>query len=207
MLLAWLWPQNLHGSTAYIGVAGHSMDGTYRSGDLIVVRRQATYRVGDIVAYTIPAHEFGAGAHVIHRIVGGNATLGYATKGDNRTINDPWRPRNSDVLGRSWLRIPGLGNGIQKLAHPVPLGVLCGGIAILSLFTASQEEPVSKRRQGAAPRLIARVNLHPARASASAVHRQPQLTLFSWLTHRYSGQSEPRPWPTSRRHKRCRHGG
>jgi signal peptidase len=116
------------------------MDGTYRTGDLILVRHQTSYHVGDIVAYTIPANEFGAGAHVIHRIVGGNATVGYTTQGDNKTITDPWHPRPRDVLGRSRLRVPGGGNVIQYLARPLPLGLLCGGITVLALLSASRNE-------------------------------------------------------------------
>ena len=37
-----MWPQSLGGSVAYIKVQGHSMDGTYKSGDLIVVRKHTT---------------------------------------------------------------------------------------------------------------------------------------------------------------------
>ena len=81
--LALMWPQSLHGKVAYVAVDGHSMDGTYHTGDLIVVRRHSDYRVGQIIAYRVPKGEFGAGAEVIHRIVGGNPSGGFTTKGDN----------------------------------------------------------------------------------------------------------------------------
>src|SRR5689334_25447687 len=71
-LLYLTWPQSLGGSIAYVKVNGHSMDGTYKSGDLVIVHRADDYRTGDIIAYRIPKDEFGSGAQVIHRIIGGN---------------------------------------------------------------------------------------------------------------------------------------
>jgi signal peptidase I len=125
-----IWPQSLGGSVAYIKVQGHSMDGTYRSGDLIVVRKHSHYAVGDIITYRIPNGEFGAGAQVIHRIVGGNGTTGFITKGDNRKSVDDWHPRNSDVVGESWLRAPGAGVWFSRISQPLPLGVIVGGLTV-----------------------------------------------------------------------------
>src|SRR4051794_27546285 len=92
-LLAMFWPQSLGGHVSYVRVDGHSMDPTFHMGDLAIVRRQSSYRVGDAVAYRIPRGEFAAGAMVIHRLVGGNGTTGYVTKGDNKTLLDEWHPK------------------------------------------------------------------------------------------------------------------
>lgn len=125
-----IWPQSLGGSVAYIKVQGHSMDGTYKSGDLIVVRRHSHYAVGDIITYRIPKGDFGAGAQVIHRIIGGNGTTGFVTKGDNRKSADDWHPRNSDVIGESWVRVPGAGVWFSRISQPLPLGVIVGGLTV-----------------------------------------------------------------------------
>ena len=94
-LLAWVlvaaalfvsWPQSMGGDVAYVQVQGHSMDGTYKSGDLIVVRRHDHYSVGDIVTYRIPKGQFGAGAQVIHRIVGGDWDHGIRDQGRQQEI-------------------------------------------------------------------------------------------------------------------------
>lgn len=129
-LLALLWPQNFAGPTSFVGVDGHSMDGTYVDGDLIVVRRQSAYAVGDIVTYRVPQGEFGAGAHVIHRIIGGDAETGFITQGDNRDKPDVWRPRPSDMLGTSWIRLPAASARFQQLGQPVPLGALCASLTV-----------------------------------------------------------------------------
>jgi signal peptidase len=125
-----IWPQSLGGSVAYIKVQGHSMDGTYKSGDLIVVRQHDHYAAGDIITYRIPQGSFGAGAQVIHRIIGGDGTTGFVTKGDNRKSADDWHPRNSDVIGRSWLRLPGAGVWFSRISQPLPLGVIVGGLTV-----------------------------------------------------------------------------
>ena len=50
---AWsfLAPGALGGSTSYVVTHGSSMAPRLKAGDLVLVRRQSTYRVGEIVAY------------------------------------------------------------------------------------------------------------------------------------------------------------
>jgi signal peptidase I len=128
-----VWPQSLGGSVAYIKVQGHSMDGTYQTGDLIVVRKQSHYAVGEIITYRIPKGQFGAGAQVIHRIIGGNGNTGFITQGDNKKFPDDWHPHDSDVVGRSWIRLPGAGVWFSRLSQPLPLGVIVGGLTVFVL--------------------------------------------------------------------------
>jgi signal peptidase len=128
------WPQSLGGSVAYVKVNGESMDGTYNTGDLIVVHREAHYAVGDIIAYRVPKNKFAAGAQVIHRIVGGNGSSGFVTRGDNRTVVDEWHPRIDDVVGTAWARFPGLVSWFTRMAEPIPLGALCGGLTVLVML-------------------------------------------------------------------------
>ncbi|HET6908621.1 MAG TPA: signal peptidase I [Mycobacteriales bacterium] len=137
-LLFMFWPQSLGGKVAFVRVDGHSMDPTLHMGDLAVVRKQSSYAVGDPVAYRIPKGEFGAGALVIHRLIGGNGTTGYITKGDNKTIRDEWHPRNADIIGRVRYDLPGAGTKLAALTRPVYLGGLVAGLTVVVMLIPSK---------------------------------------------------------------------
>jgi signal peptidase I len=138
-LVAWALffrPQALGGPATYLIVSGRSMEPTLHAGDLVVASRQSTYRPGDVIAYHIPKNQAGAGALVIHRIVGGSSRDGYVTRGDNRSYRDPWRPRPGDIAGKMKLRAPRLGllpvfahttAGMALIAALVGFFVLRGG--------------------------------------------------------------------------------
>ncbi|MCA1709438.1 MAG: signal peptidase I [Actinobacteria bacterium] len=112
ILVVWalvLRPQALGGPAAYVIVSGESMEPRLHDGDLVVAHRADAYSVGDVVAYRVPEGEVGAGAAVIHRIIGGSAEAGYIVKGDNRVGQDVWRPKPHDVIGRMRFDAPRLG--------------------------------------------------------------------------------------------------
>ena len=143
-----IWPQSLGGKVAYVKVDGHSMDPTFHMGDLALVERQASYRLGDPVAYRIPKGEFGAGALVIHRLVGGDGVHGYVTKGDNRNINDEWHPRDSDVVGRVRFDIPRAGVWLGTLTRPVYIGALVASLTVLVMLWPSRDaDPKRDKRR------------------------------------------------------------
>lgn len=131
---AFLLPRSLGGSASYLIVSGHSMDGTYASGDLVIVRSRSTYAVGDIVGYKVPAGTPGAGHLVIHRVTGGDATSGFVTQGDNNAEPDMWRPKPSDMLGTAFVRLPAGGRWLVWLRTPVGVGVLGGVLAFWVLI-------------------------------------------------------------------------
>ncbi|MBV9097874.1 MAG: signal peptidase I [Frankiaceae bacterium] len=137
-LLAMMWPQSLGGDVAYVRVDGHSMDPTLHLGDLAVVRHQSSYRVGDAVAYRIPKGEFGTGAMVIHRLVGGNGTTGYVTRGDNKTINDEWHPKTADIVGKVRYDVPGFGTDMAALTKPMNLGGLVAALTVAMMLLPSR---------------------------------------------------------------------
>jgi signal peptidase len=119
VVAAWavfLRPAFLGGPVTYVIVAGHSMEPTLHTGDLVVARRQRTYRRGDVIAYRIMKNQAGAGTLVVHRIVGGSWRDGYVTRGDNRRYRDPWRPKPADIAGKMSLHARRLGM-IPVLAH------------------------------------------------------------------------------------------
>src|SRR5438445_6872673 len=95
----YLRPQSLGGTAEFVIVKGTSMRPTLSGGDLVVVRKHGTYRVGDVVAYRVPKGGAGAGAKLIHRIVAGSAREGFRFRGDNRASDDLWRLRPSQILG------------------------------------------------------------------------------------------------------------
>ena len=139
-VFALIWPTAFGGATAYIGIDGESMSGTFESGDLVIVREQRSYEVGDAVTFRVPAGEFGAGAHVIHRIIGGNGTDGFTLQGDNKTQADPWRPTAADIVGKSWIHIPGGAARFKQMGQPVPLGALCAGLTVFAMLLPRKDE-------------------------------------------------------------------
>ena len=146
-LLVMFWPQSLGGAVSYVRVDGHSMDPTFHLGDLAIVHRQSSYRVGDAVAYRVPKGEFGAGAMVIHRLIGGNGTTGYITKGDNKNLPDEWHPKTGDIVGRVRYDIPGAGTKLAALTKPMYLGGLVAALTVMvMLFPSSSGNPRPRSR-------------------------------------------------------------
>jgi signal peptidase I len=120
----YLRPQSLGGSAAYVLVSGKSMLPRYHTGDLVLVERQSSYHVGQLIAYRVPKGDPMAGAQVIHRIIGGDAKHGFIVKGDNRTAQDVWHPKPGDIVGAKELRIPNAVFILQFLRSPIFLGLL-----------------------------------------------------------------------------------
>lgn len=121
LLIAWflvLRPTSLGGPADYVVVRGDSMVPTYVTGDLVIVRAEPAYQVGDVVAYHVPAGELGAGLLVIHRIVGGGPDAGFVMEGDNNPAPDPWLPRAGDIAGRAWAVVPFVGRALSILHQP-----------------------------------------------------------------------------------------
>ena len=137
LVAAWavfLRPQYLGGSAGYIMVSGTSMEPRMHTGDIVVVQRRASYRVGEIVAYRVPAGEPASGRVVIHRIRGGSARSGYVMRGDNRSSDDLWRPRPRDIVGAAQVHIPGAGRAAGAVLSPLGLGLICGIATVVLLL-------------------------------------------------------------------------
>jgi signal peptidase I len=132
----WLRPQFLGGNVDYVIVGGRSMLPTLHGGDLVVVQRQRSYRVGDVVAYHIPEGIF-RGRRIIHRIVGGDAVHGFVVRGDNNGEDDLWLPRHANIEGRLWLRLPAAGRIVAFARSPGVLAAVAGGFAFAFVMTSS----------------------------------------------------------------------
>ena len=135
-----LRPQALGGPAVFVAVRGSSMLPTYEHGDLVVVESAATYHVGDVVAYRVPAGNIGAGKIVMHRIIGGDGTSGWRLQGDHNTAPDPWQPRQADMVGVAMWRLPNAGRLIVLVQQPVILAGLASAI-VVTVFVARPPRP------------------------------------------------------------------
>lgn len=126
-----LRPQSLGGNVAYVIVSGESMEPRLHDGDLVVAVRQSSYRVGDVVTYRVPEGEVGAGAQVIHRVIGGSAATGYIVKGDNRRGQDVWRPKPKDVVGKMRFDVPRVGRVVGLVQTPLGMGIVAALAALI----------------------------------------------------------------------------
>ena len=135
--VAWfvlLRPTTLGGPTSYLWVSGTSMQPTLDEGDFVVASQADDYGPGDIVAFRIPQGDQGEGGLVIHRIVGGSATDGYVTQGDNKPRADPWRPRPGNILGAMWFAVPGAGPYVRVVREPAVISALAGSLVVFMLM-------------------------------------------------------------------------
>ena len=134
----------LDGPVEYVVVAGHSMDPHFASGDLVIVKRVSQYHIGDVIAFKVPAGPNGTGGRVIHRIVGGSGVTGYEVKGDNRKSADLWHPKNTDVIGTVWVRLPHAARIARLLRSPLVIASLAAGL-IFALFLGAGTEDKKRR--------------------------------------------------------------
>jgi signal peptidase len=138
--VVFLRPQSLGGPASYIVVRGTSMVPTYQNGDLVIIQSAPGYAAGDAIAYRVPSGEIGEGHLIVHRITGGNGTDGFVVRGDNNDAVDPWMPRSTDIAGKSWVVVPGVGRVIATIHQPVIAGGLAAGVMV-TLILAGQSRP------------------------------------------------------------------
>lgn len=123
---AWLAfaPAALGGSSVYVTTFGTSMQPTLHRGDLAIVRPQASYRVGDVVAYRSAALH----TVVLHRIIGRDGDH-FLFKGDNNSWTDTDHPTVDQIIGKMEVHVPGLGGRVRQVASPPAMAGLVGAIA------------------------------------------------------------------------------
>jgi signal peptidase I len=141
-----LGPVGLGGPATFVIVHGRSMEGTFDAGDLVLARSSSTYRVGDVVVFTPPGHH----GHVLHRIVDGDAAVGWTTRGDANRRDDAWTVTGEMLMGRAWGRVPRLGAMLGG-ARARPATSVVTIIAVLAL-TMLLGSPAKLRSQGASER-------------------------------------------------------
>ena len=106
-------------------IATPSMTGAVDAGDVIIIEKQSSYKVGDIITY-LPAAE---ATSVTHRIVRIEGEKFYA-KGDANNSEDPDPIFESQIVGKMVKRIPKVGIIIewlrtwQGVAFVIAIGVV-----------------------------------------------------------------------------------
>jgi len=137
VLFAGLLPQQLGGRMSYVITDGISMLPNFHADDLVILRREPTYHVGEVAAYHNPQ------LHVIvlHRIVairGGH----YVFKGDNNDYVTQYEPTKSQIVGADWLHVAGGGRIVLDLRVPIVAAVLLGALWLYSFWS-----PRSRRQR------------------------------------------------------------
>jgi len=129
-------PTTVGGQASYVMVNGISMEPSYHTGDLVIVRKAHAYQVGDVVTYRDAA----LGVFVIHRIISIEQGQ-FIIKGDNNSWLDPYHPTQEEIIGKQWIHVPKVGRAMQWLLKPVNLSLtvaLFGGVIMVSLMKPSQ---------------------------------------------------------------------
>ena len=160
-----LRPVFLGGPASYVMVTGMSMEPRMHTDDLIVTRRDGGYRRGDIVAFRVPEGEPGAGATVIHRVVGGNGIDGYVTRGDNRELSDQWHPTDAEVEGRMLFLVPKAGAVIAFVRAPLGIALIAAVLVFLVIVLDKSSGSPAPSVRGSGPLQKLR---HPRRSEAGA---------------------------------------
>ena len=148
VVLVWdlIAPTQLGGRVSYVNVRGISMQPTLYTGDLMVLRRQDAYEVGQIVAFESDM----GGAIVVHRIVDivGERHL---LKGDNNTFLDRFTPTVDEIIGAEVLTVPG-GERVANLAAATPTIVLQALMLLSTLLVLRASRREAQRQRKAARR-------------------------------------------------------
>ncbi|MFV9675408.1 MAG: signal peptidase I [Anaerolineales bacterium] len=136
VLMAALWltfaPVQFGGQSSYIMIAGASMEPNLHYGDLVVAHEERIYEVGDVVTYRHPII-----GPVIHRIIERTGDT-YTFKGDNNDWIDSYEPTSAEIIGKSWIHIPGVANIILKLRSSTGIVLLSFAIGFMVLLTFSR---------------------------------------------------------------------
>lgn len=115
-----------------------------QAGDLVLVRPQPSYHVGQVVLYESPVLH----RPVLHRIVEVQDGQ-YYFRGDNNNFVDPGYATRSELVGTLWFSVPAVGGVLRWLAEPLPAGLLAGlaTLAVLRVTTGRTSRSRRRRRR------------------------------------------------------------
>lgn len=138
VLLVFLWPAKLGGSTRLVIVSGHSMEPTYDFGDIVIARDGGRTDVGDVVVFEVPDGT-AKGMLVIHRIIAVDDDGFFVTQGDNRDTADQWQLADDNIVGQPLLHVPKGGQAVWFLRQWTVLAVLIGLLTVVILWPSRAE--------------------------------------------------------------------
>lgn len=147
-LAATVWvgvgPRQLGGSTSYVITYGISMLPHFHAGDLVLLREEPSYHVGEVAGY----HNQQLGVVVMHRIIAIHNGH-YEFKGDNNSFVDSYQPIKSQIVGAEWVHLSGVGHYLSDLRSPAVAAVALALLWILS-FPFNTRSRRQRRRHGRA---------------------------------------------------------
>lgn len=103
-------------------VASDSMSPTFRTGDMIVIRKcdPSKLKEGDIITFhTIINNQYALNTHRIAEIQDMNGARSYVTKGDNNAIADTHMIADGDIVGQFVTKLPGVGRVMSFLSSSI----------------------------------------------------------------------------------------
>lgn len=146
-IIGWviLAPAQLGGSVTYVIVDGNSMEPGFHLGDLLLIRTEPSYQIGDAVTYQNEE----LGRFVFHRIVGMELDR-FILQGDNNAWLDSYHPNQDEIIGKLWVHIPKLGKAVEWVRQPINLEIamslLVGGVFMSSMITKSPQHGKEKNK-------------------------------------------------------------
>ncbi len=143
VLAAWILfaPVQVGGSFSYFRVVGDSMEPNLTAGDMVLMRTDERYEVGDVVAYRDP--DLGP---VLHRIRD-RAGEQFILRGDNRDADDPYRPLEDEIVGRLWKVVPGGGDAMLRIQSPQMSALFGTGIILFGAISLRGKAKRPERRR------------------------------------------------------------
>jgi signal peptidase I len=144
--LVWtgLLPQQLGGRMSYVITEGISMLPHFHAGDLVILRKEPSYHVGEVAAF----HNGELGVVVMHRIVAIHGDH-YVFKGDNNDFVTTYEPTKAQIVGAEWLHLPRVGTYLLRLRDPLIAAVLLGLLWLYSFAPRSKSRRQRRRHRHA----------------------------------------------------------
>lgn len=144
VVVAGLLPVQLGGSMSYVIADGVSMLPRFHAGDLVILRKEPSYHVGEVAAY----HNQQLHAIVLHRIIAIRGDR-YVFKGDNNDFVTSYEPAKSQIVGADWVHVPGAGRIVLDLRFPVVAAFLLGLLWLYSFWPRSTTRRQRRRHRHA----------------------------------------------------------
>lgn len=144
-----LAPTSIGGDYSYVVVHGNSMEPHLYGGDIVLLRRDRYYGLGDVVAYRDPVI-----GPVLHRIKSRHGER-FVLRGDNRERDDAYAPLHEDILGREtlvWSRGLSVVLAVTSLPSLAAMAVAVIAIGVARQQRIREGEPRYRRgRPGVRP--------------------------------------------------------
>lgn len=122
-------PPEIFGYSQLVVTSG-SMEPAFSAGDMILIRQEEDYALGDIVTFRLSSGDL-----VTHRIVG-SVEGSFITKGDANNTEDDELLDPQQIVGKLVTYIPAVGSFLLFLRTPVGLFVLVAvGFLLIELPT------------------------------------------------------------------------